>query len=182
MLALLQRLMQPDLQRAAAAVLHDGANAVPGHRRAGAGRDQPLDLVVPHGAEGELLSVGCARDPRDALLEELTVVDEVDSTNALIARLPASRRHRHVVLAESLPNAHVKLTKNPAFHSADEVAIDTIYFYPTEDRSAALSEKPARPWATRRSRRCARMASWIDDVWHSGSARSTTALAGCTDR
>jgi len=42
------------------------------------------------------------------------------------------------VLAESVPNAHIKLTKNPAFHDADQVRIDTVYYYPTEDRSAAL--------------------------------------------
>ena len=41
-------------------------------------------------------------------------------------------------LAEALPNAHIKVVKNPNFHAADSVAIDTVYFYPTEDRSAAL--------------------------------------------
>lgn len=34
-------------------------------------------------------------------LRELTVLGEVDSTNAVVARLPPPRRHRHVVLAES---------------------------------------------------------------------------------
>ena len=42
------------------------------------------------------------------------------------------------VLAEFVPNAHIKLTKNPEFHDADQVRIDTVYYYPTEDRSAAL--------------------------------------------
>ncbi len=41
-------------------------------------------------------------------------------------------------LAEFRPNAHVKLVKNPNFHDAANVRIDTVYFYPTEDRSAAL--------------------------------------------
>ena len=41
-------------------------------------------------------------------------------------------------LVENLPNAHVKVVKNPNFHAADSVEIDTVYFYPTEDRSAAL--------------------------------------------
>ncbi|WP_417669572.1 peptide ABC transporter substrate-binding protein [Roseibium sp.] len=41
-------------------------------------------------------------------------------------------------LAEFIPNAHVKATKNPNFHDAANVAIDTVYFYPTEDRGAAL--------------------------------------------
>ncbi len=42
------------------------------------------------------------------------------------------------VLQEFVPNAHVKLTKNPMFHDAASVRIDTVYYYPTEDRSAAL--------------------------------------------
>ena len=42
------------------------------------------------------------------------------------------------VLAEFVPNAHVKVTKNPYFHDAANVKIDTVFFYPTEDRGAAL--------------------------------------------
>lgn len=41
-------------------------------------------------------------------------------------------------LVEWVPNAHIKLEKNETFHAADDVAIDEVYFYPTEDRSAAL--------------------------------------------
>jgi BirA family biotin operon repressor/biotin-[acetyl-CoA-carboxylase] ligase len=36
-----------------------------------------------------------------ALLRELTVLDETDSTNACLARLPPARRHAHAALAES---------------------------------------------------------------------------------
>ena len=36
-----------------------------------------------------------------AALGDLTVLDEVDSTNAFLTRLPAPRRHGHAVLAES---------------------------------------------------------------------------------
>jgi oligopeptide transport system substrate-binding protein len=42
------------------------------------------------------------------------------------------------VLQAFVPNAEIKLTKNPMFHDADSVRIDTVYYYPTEDRSAAL--------------------------------------------
>ncbi|MEP2707713.1 MAG: peptide ABC transporter substrate-binding protein [Roseibium sp.] len=41
-------------------------------------------------------------------------------------------------LSEFIPNAHVKSTKNKHFHDADNVKIDTIFYYPTEDRGAAL--------------------------------------------
>jgi BirA family biotin operon repressor/biotin-[acetyl-CoA-carboxylase] ligase len=39
--------------------------------------------------------------PARALLRELTVLGETDSTNAFLARQPAARRHAHAVLAES---------------------------------------------------------------------------------
>ena len=41
-------------------------------------------------------------------------------------------------LVEWVPNGHILLTRNEAFHAADEVGIDQVYYYPTEDRSAAL--------------------------------------------
>ncbi len=42
------------------------------------------------------------------------------------------------VLAEFIPNAHVKAVKNAEFHDAAKVKIDTVFYYPTEDRGAAL--------------------------------------------
>lgn len=41
-------------------------------------------------------------------------------------------------LAEFVPNSHIKVVKNPNFHSAGTVQIDTVFYYPTEDRGAAL--------------------------------------------
>ena len=41
-------------------------------------------------------------------------------------------------LVEWVPNAHIKVAKNEHFHDAENVQIDHVYFYPTEDRSAAL--------------------------------------------
>ncbi|WP_198662782.1 peptide ABC transporter substrate-binding protein [Cohaesibacter intestini] len=41
-------------------------------------------------------------------------------------------------LAEFVPNSHVKTVKNKYFHDADNVKIDSVMFYPTEDRGAAL--------------------------------------------
>jgi oligopeptide transport system substrate-binding protein len=38
---------------------------------------------------------------------------------------------------EWLPNTHVKAEKNAAFYDADNVAIDVVYFYPSEERNAA---------------------------------------------
>jgi oligopeptide transport system substrate-binding protein len=40
-------------------------------------------------------------------------------------------------VTEWLPNTHVKAEKNQAFYDADNVAIDTVYFYPAEERNAA---------------------------------------------
>ena len=41
-------------------------------------------------------------------------------------------------LAEWIPHSHIKLIKNPKFHAADTVKIDTVFYYPTEDSSAEL--------------------------------------------
>jgi oligopeptide transport system substrate-binding protein len=40
-------------------------------------------------------------------------------------------------VTEWLPNTHVKLVKNEAFYDAGNVAIDTVFFYPSEERNAA---------------------------------------------
>ena len=42
------------------------------------------------------------------------------------------------MLSEFVPNSHIKAVKNPNFHAADSVQIDSVYYYPTEDRGAAL--------------------------------------------
>ncbi|MBS0472220.1 MAG: peptide ABC transporter substrate-binding protein [Proteobacteria bacterium] len=42
------------------------------------------------------------------------------------------------VLKNWVSNDHVQLTKNPRFFDAANVAIDNVYFYPTQDSSAAL--------------------------------------------
>ena len=41
-------------------------------------------------------------------------------------------------LAEFIPNDHIKLSKNPKFHDAANVKIDTVNYFPTEDRSTAI--------------------------------------------
>ncbi|MGF1456798.1 MAG: peptide ABC transporter substrate-binding protein [Alphaproteobacteria bacterium] len=42
------------------------------------------------------------------------------------------------VLGEWLPNDHVRLEKNPRFYDAENVAIDRVFFYPTDDRASAV--------------------------------------------
>jgi oligopeptide transport system substrate-binding protein len=42
-------------------------------------------------------------------------------------------------LAEWVPQDHIKLVKNPKFHDADNVALDAVYMYPTEDLAAELN-------------------------------------------
>ncbi len=43
------------------------------------------------------------------------------------------------VATEWVPKGHVKAVKNPNFHAAGDVAIDTIYYHPLADQSAALN-------------------------------------------
>ena len=43
------------------------------------------------------------------------------------------------MMAEWVPQDHIKLVKNPNFHDAASVAVDTVYYYPTEDTAAELN-------------------------------------------
>lgn len=42
------------------------------------------------------------------------------------------------MLKEFVPNAHIRLDKNPQFHDAANVKIDRVMFYPTKDTAAAV--------------------------------------------
>jgi oligopeptide transport system substrate-binding protein len=42
------------------------------------------------------------------------------------------------ILAEFVPNDHIKVVKNPKFYEADSVKIDAVNFIPTEDKSTAM--------------------------------------------
>lgn len=42
------------------------------------------------------------------------------------------------MLDEAVPQGHVKLVRNPHFHAASTVALDAVYFYPTENRESEL--------------------------------------------
>jgi oligopeptide transport system substrate-binding protein len=42
------------------------------------------------------------------------------------------------VLAERVPQSYTRLVRNPQFHAADAVAIDEIWFHPTQDLGASL--------------------------------------------
>jgi oligopeptide transport system substrate-binding protein len=46
-------------------------------------------------------------------------------------------------LKEWVPNGHVLLVKNPRFYDAQNVALERIYFYPTDDYGAALQRMRA---------------------------------------
>jgi oligopeptide transport system substrate-binding protein len=59
-----------------------------------------------------------------------------------------SRPGNHVgngafVLKEWIPNGHVSLEKNSRFYDAANVALERVYFYPTDDYSAALQRMRA---------------------------------------
>ena len=43
-------------------------------------------------------------------------------------------------VVEWLPNSHVKLVKSDSFYDADNVAIDEVWFYPTEERNAGTKQ------------------------------------------
>lgn len=42
-------------------------------------------------------------------------------------------------LTEWIPQSHMKAEKNPHFYAADDVSIDTVYFYPTQNLTTSLN-------------------------------------------
>ena len=42
------------------------------------------------------------------------------------------------MLAEYVTQSHIRLVKNPHYRERDSVAIDTVYYFNTEDRNAEL--------------------------------------------
>lgn len=42
------------------------------------------------------------------------------------------------MLAEAVPQGHIKLVRNSHFHATSTVALDAVYFYPTENRESEL--------------------------------------------
>ncbi|HYD29380.1 MAG TPA: peptide ABC transporter substrate-binding protein [Azospirillaceae bacterium] len=63
---------------------------------------------------------------------------------AYTAHGPAFIRPEHFVgngpfvLAEHVPHSHIKLARNPHFHSADQIHLDAVYYYPIDDQNAEL--------------------------------------------
>ena len=47
-------------------------------------------------------------------------------------------------LAEWVPQSHIKLTKNPYYREQDKVSIDTVIYYPTEDKGSELKRFRAK--------------------------------------
>jgi oligopeptide transport system substrate-binding protein len=41
-------------------------------------------------------------------------------------------------LLEHIPNDHITIVKSPTFHGANDVKLDRVVFWPTEDRSTAM--------------------------------------------
>ena len=99
-----------------------------------------------------------ARAPVDDRTLELTFRFQVPYIRELLTHYTSFAVPRHVVekygeswtrpehivvngpylLKEWIPNEHIRLERNPRFFDAANVPISTVYFYPTQDSSAAL--------------------------------------------
>jgi BirA family biotin operon repressor/biotin-[acetyl-CoA-carboxylase] ligase len=75
-----------------------------------------------------------------ALLRELTVLAETDSTNSALARLPAGQRHAHAVLAETQTDGRGR--RQRAWHSPAGGNIYMSLGWRLDEPSAALSTLP----------------------------------------
>lgn len=104
----------------------------------------PLDQLGVKALDDKTLQITLT-SPKPYFLAQLThytaypvskkAIDSYGKDWAKDARMISNGPYK---LAEWTPNAEIKLVKNPDFYDAKNVSIDTVYFYPQEDRSAML--------------------------------------------
>lgn len=107
------------------------------------GKAKPEELGV-RAVDPETFEV-TLNSPTPYFLEMLTHQSSYPVSKAAIEKLGADWikpgnlvSNGAYTLAEFIPNDHIKLVKNPKFHDADNVKIDTVNYIPTEDRSTAI--------------------------------------------
>jgi len=135
----LQRILTPETAAQYSFLLYPIANAV----EVNAGDMEPSELGV-RAVDDDTLEITLAQ-PTPFFLELLThytawpvpqhVVEE--HGNAWI-RAENIAVNGPYILDEWVPQTHVHLVRNDAFWDNDNVAVDEVYWYPTEDRAAAM--------------------------------------------
>jgi oligopeptide transport system substrate-binding protein len=139
-----QRLLDPRTASPYAYYLYILKNAA----RINAGKSPPADLgakaLDAHTIEVQL------EHPAPYLLQMLTHASTFPQPRHVVQAKGKdwTRPGNHVgngafSLKEWVPNDHVLLVKNPRFYDARNVALDRIYFYPTDDYGAALQRMRA---------------------------------------
>ena len=135
----LRRIMDPATGAKYANVLYPIMNAEKAHKG-----EVPTDQIGVKALDSQTLEIRL-ESPTPYFLELLTHQSGLPVHPASVQALgPAFVKPGNMVsngaysLDEFTPNARIVLKKNPKFHSADDVSIDTVIYYPTEDRGAAL--------------------------------------------
>lgn len=135
----LRRLQDPATGAEYASMLY----VVKGAEEVNTGKGKPEDLAV-RALDDKTLEV-TLKAPTPYFLEMLTHQAAYPVHKASIEKLGADWikpgnlvSNGAFTLVEFVPNDHIKLTKNPKFHAADEVKLDVVNYIPTEDRSTAI--------------------------------------------
>jgi oligopeptide transport system substrate-binding protein len=134
-----RRIMSPDTGAKYANILYPILNAEKLHK----GSAKPDELGVK-ALDDRTLEITLER-PTPYFLELLTHQTSLPVHPASVTKFGKDfvRPGNYVsngayVLAENVPNSHIKLTKNPHFYDGKNVQIDTVNFYPSPNLAAAV--------------------------------------------
>lgn len=105
---------------------------------------KPLDSVAVRAVDAATFEVKL-RSPRASFLESLTHHStyavsraNVEKFGANFAKAGNLVSNGAYMLTESVPQTYVKLARNPHFHAAKDVRIDSVYFHVTDNIDAEL--------------------------------------------
>ncbi len=138
----LQRLLDPATASKYASVMYPLANA----EAINTGRIQDLDQLGAEAVDPHTLKL-TLRAPTPYFLQLLThhtalplSASNVEQFGTDFTKPGNLISNGAYTLTEWIPQAHIKLVRNENFHDAANVGIDTVIYYPTEDRATALKQ------------------------------------------
>ncbi|MBA3520846.1 MAG: peptide ABC transporter substrate-binding protein [Rhizobiales bacterium] len=134
-----QRLQNPETAAEYASMLY----VVKGAEEVNTGKGKPEDMGLK-AIDAKTLEV-TLKAPTPYFLEMLTHQSTYPVHKASIEALGADWvkpgqmvSNGAFTLTEWVPNDHIKIVKNPGYHDAENVKLDEVNYFPTEDRSTAI--------------------------------------------
>lgn len=134
----LRRILSPELAAKYASLLYPIKNA----EELNSGKMQGMENLGVRAVDDKTLEI-TLKAPTPYFIEQLTHYTAFPVPKALVEqhgddwiKKENIASNGAYMLDEWVPNTHVRLVKNPNFYDAENVAIETVEYYPSEDRAA----------------------------------------------